>query len=101
MEKQYLTSVELDAINPDWVLVSASTIPKQTEDFDGLSSAVYHRMDDGSWEKCMAGMLDEAGLTPPMIIASKQTSGRFTAITNRGLFRTNDYGNSWEEIAAS
>ena len=99
MEKQYLTSVAVDAANPDRVLVSASTTPKQTDDFDALSSAVYRRLADGTWEKCMSGLPDEAGLTPPMIAASEQLFGQFIAIANRGLFRTDDYGDSWEEIA--
>ncbi|MFH5802040.1 WD40/YVTN/BNR-like repeat-containing protein [Haladaptatus sp. CMAA 1911] len=98
MEKQYLTCVAVDAVNPDRVLVSASTTPKQTDDFDALSSAVYRRLADGSWEKCMSGLPNGAGLTPPMIATSEQLSGRFIAIANRGLFRTDDYGDSWEEI---
>ncbi|MFB9807360.1 hypothetical protein ACFFQF_19965 [Haladaptatus pallidirubidus] len=98
MEKQYLTSVAVDAANPDRVLVSASTPPKQMDDFEGLSSAVYRRMSDGSWEKCMSGMPDEAGLTPPMIAANGPISGRFVAIANRGIFRTIDYGDSWKKI---
>ncbi len=99
MEKQYLTSVAVDVKDPDWVIASASTTPKHIDDFDALSSAVYRRRTDGSWEKCMLGMPDEVGLTPPTVVASEQVSGRFTAIANQGLFRTDDYGNSWEEIA--
>ncbi len=99
MGKQYLTSVAVDATNPDRALVSASTTPKLTDDFDAISSAVYRRFADESWEKCMSGMPDDAGLTPPMIASSEQMSGRFVAIANQGLFRTNDYGDSWEEIA--
>jgi hypothetical protein len=49
----------------------------------------------------MAEMSDEAGFTVPMIITSKQISGRLTASTNRSLYRTNDYGDSWEEIAVN
>lgn len=98
LDKQYLMSVAVDAEDPDVVLVSASTAPRQTDDFDVISSGVYRRIGKDSWERCVSGLPDETGLTPPTLTASSDEPGRFFAATNRGVFRTDDYGTSWKRL---
>lgn len=99
LDKQYLTSVAVDAEDAESVLVSASTVPNQIDDFDALTSRVYRRTRDGTWEPCMSGLREETGLTPPTLAADNGESGQFLAVSNRGFFQTYDYGTSWERLA--
>jgi hypothetical protein len=102
LEHRYVWSVAIDPGDPDRVLVSAATGAASAHRPEGAESYVYRRQDPpdettGQWDLAMDGLDPAAGLVRP-VLATDGTPGRFYALTNRGLFRSDDAGGSWDQL---
>jgi len=98
LDRTYCWSVVCDPEDPERVLVSAANGPRSAHDAGTASSAVFRK--DGSeadWERCDA-LPGPHGLLAASIAATGP--GEAVAATNRGLFRTGDWGASWTELDA-
>ncbi|REA05995.1 hypothetical protein DEQ92_06985 [Haloferax sp. Atlit-6N] len=99
----YCWSVVVDPADPDSVLLTAASGPMRAHRVESAAAYLYRRADsseDGgeSWER-----LDETGLpTGPGatrgILAAGLSGGECYAATDRGLYRTTDFGDSWDRI---
>ena len=61
-------------------------------------SVVYRRRGAEPWQHCTDGLPDPAGLFVPVLATVSDQPATFYALTNRGLYRSTDSGNTWNEI---
>ena len=98
LDRTYCWSVAVDASDPGRVLVSAARGAHEAHSATSAETYVHRRSSDGDWER-----LDGRGLplgervTRPVLAAGDP--GEFYALSNRGLYRTADAGDSWDEVA--
>ncbi|QLG63803.1 WD40/YVTN/BNR-like repeat-containing protein [Halorarum salinum] len=103
LDRTYCWSVAVDEPAEDGanrVLVSAARGAYEAHRAERAETYVYRREGDGDWER-----LDDRGLplgkgvTRPVLARSpSDRPGRFYALSNRGLFRTADAGDSWDAV---
>lgn len=96
LEHRYCWSVRPDPGDPDTVLVSSASGARWAHDLDFADAYVYRRR-GGRFER-----LDDRGL--PMgegvvrAVLAAHRGGEFYAANNRGLFRSENGGGSWERL---
>ncbi|MGB9964844.1 WD40/YVTN/BNR-like repeat-containing protein [Halobacterium hubeiense] len=98
LDRTYCWSVVCDPGDPERVLVAAANGPRSAHDAGTASSAVYRRDGrDADWERC-----EDLPGPDGLLAASLAVTGAGDAVaaTNRGLFRTDDWGASWAGIDA-
>jgi len=91
LDHRYVWGLAVGA-DPDDVVVSAATGARDAHSTEG-ESYVYRRTDDG-WERAMSGLPDPDGLARAVLAAH---DGRFYALTNHGLFASED-GTAWSAL---
>ena len=102
----YCWSVAVDPADPESVLLTAASGPMRAHRVESAAAYLYRRRDspddegdgDESWDR-----LDETGLpTGPgatrAVLAAGRTGGECYAANDRGLYRTTDFGDSWDRI---
>ncbi|WP_049971304.1 WD40/YVTN/BNR-like repeat-containing protein [Haladaptatus cibarius] len=96
LDHRYCWSVAVAPDDPDTVLVSSATGPRTAHNADSADSYIYRKRDGESWER-----LDELptgeGVTRA-VFAVEESAGELYAVSNRGIFRTEDDGTTWEEL---
>jgi hypothetical protein len=97
LEHRYLWSVAVDPVDPDTVLVSAAHGPRQAHNPRAAESVIYRRSGEGSWQRCRSG-LPEPGSTMAFELATGAAEGTFYAVCNRGVYRSEDAGESWGPV---
>lgn len=98
LEHRYCWSVVPHPDDPDRVLVSSASGASSAHTASRAESYVYRKGGDESWER-----LDDRGL--PMgdgvvraLFDQDPETGDVYAVTNVGLFRSDDFGDRWEPI---
>ena len=99
LEHTYCWGIAVDPADPDAVLVSSARGASSAHSVESADSHVYRRRDGGAWER-----LDGTGLPvgEGVVRAVFETTGAdgvAYAVNNRGLFRTADFGDSWDRLA--
>lgn len=97
LDHGYVWGVAVDADDSDRVVVSAADGAYSAHIPERAESYIYRRTEDG-WEGATDGLPDPAG-TVRAVLAAGHERGAFVALTNRGLFRTHDYAESWHRLA--
>ena len=83
--------------DPDRVLVSAARGAYEAHRAGRAETYVYRREGDADWERLDGrGLPLGEGVTRPLL--TRGEAGEFYALSNRGLFRTRDAGDSWEAV---
>ena len=95
LDHRYTYSVAVDAGDPDTVLLSSASGPRKAHSLPA-ESYVYRRVGGGAWERAMDGLPGPEGLIRATL--ARGEAGEFFALTNRGLFRTTDAGESWDAL---
>ncbi|APW97685.1 hypothetical protein CHINAEXTREME_07820 [Halobiforma lacisalsi AJ5] len=98
LEHTYCWSVVPDPGDPDRVLVSSASGASRAHTAESAESYVYRKADGGPWER-----LEDRGLPTGegVVRAVFDTLGRpgvVYAVTNRGLFVTDDFGDGWDRV---
>ncbi|UIP00647.1 hypothetical protein Hbl1158_04610 [Halobaculum sp. CBA1158] len=97
LDRTYCWSVAVDAGNPDRVLVSAARGAREAHTAETAETYVYRKAGSDDWDR-----LDDRGLplgegvTRPVVAAGD--AGEFYALSNRGLYRSGDAGDTWAEV---
>jgi len=99
LEHKYLWSVAVDPADPDMIVVSAAHSPDQAHNRQHAASALYRRSHGGSWQRCQDGLPPEQGMLTSVLAAHDSEPGVFYAASNKGVFRSSDAGEHWEELA--
>ncbi|MFB6080324.1 MAG: hypothetical protein ABEJ81_04940 [Haloferacaceae archaeon] len=95
----YCWSVAVDPGDPDRLLLSSARGPRSAHS-QPAESYVYRRAGEGAWERIDApGLPTGRGVTRPVLAAAGP--GAAVAASDAGVFRTDDWGRSWERIAGA
>ena len=98
--RTYCWSLAVDPGDPDRLLVSAARSAREAHTAARAETYVYRRVGD-DWER-----LDDTdlpvgtGVTRP-VLAAGDAPGVFYALSNHGLWRSADGGDSWRAVAAA
>ncbi|WP_336036319.1 WD40/YVTN/BNR-like repeat-containing protein [Halobacterium yunchengense] len=96
LDRTYCWSVARDPGDPERALASAAQGPRSAHDAGSADSAVFRRDGLGErWERC-DGLPGPEGLLAPSLAAVDP--GGAVAVTNRGCYRTDDWGASWRRV---
>ncbi|MDS0296403.1 WD40/YVTN/BNR-like repeat-containing protein [Halogeometricum luteum] len=104
LDHRYCWSVVVDRADPSRVLLSSASGPRSAHRAGSAESYLYRREsgaggdDGGAWER-----LDDVGIPTGSgvvraVLARGDDGGEFYAVTNRGLYRTADGGDSFDRL---
>lgn len=98
LEHFYLWGAAVDSGDPDVVLVSAAASPQAAHNAAIAESYVYRREGAGPWRRVSAGLPEAKGTTATVLAAHPTRPGVFYAGSNRGVFRSDDAGETWTSL---
>ncbi|RYJ15280.1 hypothetical protein ELS19_01505 [Halogeometricum borinquense] len=97
LNHQYCWSVAVDAADPSRILVSAAQSARVAHNVDHAESYLYRRTGDETWEQLGSGIPTGSGIVRAVLDRGRR-GGEFYAVTNHGLYRTGDGGDSFERV---
>jgi len=96
---RYCWSVVADPGDPDRVMVSSARGARTAHTPNRANSFVYRRTgEDDSWERLEGRGLPTGEGVVRTVLATGDEPGAVAAVNNRGLFLTQDFGDSWERV---
>ncbi|WP_227355238.1 WD40/YVTN/BNR-like repeat-containing protein [Haladaptatus salinisoli] len=98
LDHRYCWSVALAPDDPDTVLLSSASGPRTAHNASAAESYVYRKRDGEPWER-LDGLPTGEGVTRT-VFESGTAGGELYAVNNRGLYRTEDAGTTWDELDA-
>jgi photosystem II stability/assembly factor-like uncharacterized protein len=112
IEHHYGWSIAVDPGDPDTQLISASYSPAQAHQIDGEGlhdsspnhrsdgplAVIYRQSGEKPWQRCTDGLPAPEGTFVPVLAADENTTETFYALTNHGLYRSDDAGAMWTQV---
>lgn len=94
----YLVDVAVDPEDPDTIIASAAKSARTAYDPSRAHTVIVRKEGDENWGIIQAGLPEPDGSSIFSLIAHEET-GIFYAVNNLGLYKSDDKGLSWQEIA--
>ncbi|GKZ16022.1 hypothetical protein [Haladaptatus sp. T7] len=112
IEHHYGWAVAVDPGDPDTRVIATSPGAGRAHDIEDEAirthdepndpySVAYRRQGEKPWQQCTDGFPDPSGLFVPVLATISDEPGTFYALTNRGLYRSTDSGETWDGIEIS
>lgn len=98
LRHQYLFTLAVDAGDPDILLVGAANSPRHAHSVNQAHSTVYRKEGEQPWKEVTHGLPPANGSLIPTLAAHPSQSGVFFFVNNRGLFQSDDTGQSWNKL---
>jgi photosystem II stability/assembly factor-like uncharacterized protein len=100
LDHRYCWSVAVDRDDPGRVLVSSAQSARVAHNPDRAESYLYRKAGNGTWERLddVAVPTGDGVLRAVLATGPADAGGVFYALTNRGLYRTSDGGDSWSAV---
>ena len=99
LQHHYLWGLLVDPFDPDTVLISASTSPREAhQPGPGAEAHIYRKTGDNVWHEITAGLPSARGTMAHRLVAHPTERGVFFAACNQGLFRSDDAGCSFVPV---
>lgn len=99
LEHGYCWSVVADPGDPSRVVLSAARGARTAHSSGTAQSYVYRREGGERWQRVESDTLPTGEGVLRTVFATDSDSGVVYAVNNRGLFRSNDAGKTWEVLA--
>ncbi|APX96965.1 WD40/YVTN/BNR-like repeat-containing protein [Natronorubrum daqingense] len=97
LEHTYCWGLAVDPSDPNAVIVSSASGASSAHSVDTAESYVYRKTDGEAWTR-----LDDRGLPTGSgvvrAVFDTTNEGSVYALNNRGLFRSDDFGDRWERL---
>jgi photosystem II stability/assembly factor-like uncharacterized protein len=94
----YLRSVAIDPGQPDSVVISASSGPYSAYVAGRSDGRLYRRVTRERWERVRDGWPEPPSTIAPLLAAGAK-AGELWATDERGVHRSENWGNSWRRVA--
>ncbi|AZP05113.1 WD40/YVTN/BNR-like repeat-containing protein [Jeotgalibaca ciconiae] len=94
----YLVNIAVAADQPDCILVSGAKGPRQAYQAEQAHSVILKREDNQNWRLIEKGLPEAEGMTVSALANSPTEQGVFYAANNKGVFRSETYGENWEKL---
>jgi photosystem II stability/assembly factor-like uncharacterized protein len=99
LKHHYLYGLCVDRQDPQTVIASASSGPREAHDAENAKSFIYRRSEDfGHWKLISKGLPEPSGTMIAILAASSKNAGEFYAASNRGIFCSTDSGTLWKML---
>jgi photosystem II stability/assembly factor-like uncharacterized protein len=98
LDHRYCWSVAVDPGDPEAVLLSAATGPRSAHRASTAESYLYRRRGDQPWERLTNVSIPTGEGVLRAVLRAGDEAGECYAATNRGLYRTPDFGSNWERL---
>lgn len=98
LEHRYVWGLAVNPADPEAVVVSAARSAGAAHGRMQAESLIYHRSRGEPWRAARSGLPDPSGTTIGALIADASAPGVVYAANNRGIFRSEDQGESWERL---
>lgn len=99
LQHHYLWSAAVDAVDPDLILISASTSPKDAHQANENSiSAIYRKLHGDAWQPITTGLPDIKGTVIANLTNHPNKAGEFYLLCNKGLYQSTDSGLTWTQL---
>jgi photosystem II stability/assembly factor-like uncharacterized protein len=97
LEHRYCWSVAVADADPDTVLLSSASGASAAHGHENAESYLYRKRGEGPWERLDdRGIPTGEGVLRAVLAPASEVS--FYALTNRGLYRSDDAGGEWVRI---
>lgn len=99
LEHRYVWGLAVDPADPEAVVISAARSAGAAHGGTRAESWIYRKSGgDTCWQVAANGLPDPDGTTISTLVADAATLGVVYAANNRGIFRSEDLGESWERF---
>lgn len=96
---RYMYGVAVHPSDPDTVLVSCSPAPWMAYNSANAESHVYRKSKaEETWMEITYGLPNPQGTTASFLISNENSLGEFYACNNRGIFVSQDSGQTWRNL---
>jgi photosystem II stability/assembly factor-like uncharacterized protein len=98
LKHRYLVGVAVGPADPDAVIVSATDGPGSAYRPRSAEAFVYRKTGLERWERALSGLPEAKGTTASQFATHAGEPGVIYGANNRGLFRSDDAGQSWKDL---
>lgn len=99
LAQRYMYGVAVHPNDPDAVLVSCSPAPWNAYNSANAESHIYRKSKgEESWVEITDGLPNPQGTTASFLIPNEASKREFYAFNNRGIFLSQDSGQSWKSL---
>jgi hypothetical protein len=98
LQHHYLWGAAVDPADPSIMVISAAPGPREAHDLTSALSVLYRRVGRGPWQLLQDGLPTPQGTLASVIAVNRAEAGVFYVANNRGIFRSTNAGQSWEQL---
>lgn len=98
LRHHYCWGVAVDPTDPDTVVISAASGAHTAHNAQYAESFIYRKVANEAWQPVRAGLPDPDGTSRSVLTARSGAAGTFYAANNRGIFRSDDAGQTWARL---
>lgn len=95
---QYVYGLVVSPNEPETILVSAAGAPDQAHFPGRACSYLYRKQGNGIWKKVKKGLPSAKGTIISTLATDRTEPNAFYALNNRGLYYSQDRGESWKRL---
>ncbi|WP_440896546.1 WD40/YVTN/BNR-like repeat-containing protein [Amphibacillus sp. Q70] len=95
----YLVNIAVADDQPDCILVSGAKGPRHAYRAEQAETVILKKEANQEWKLIEEGLPEAEGMTISALANSPTEQGVFYAANNKGVFRSETYGESWERLS--
>lgn len=95
---KYLVHLAIDSGDPDTMLASAAKSARTAYRRETAKTVIVKRSEDKPWRIVSSGLPNPNGSIVYELLAHPQKSGVFYAVNNKGIYESQDAGETWSHL---
>jgi photosystem II stability/assembly factor-like uncharacterized protein len=98
LRHRYVYGLAVEPDDPETILISASRSAMSAHSAERAETFIYRRTALEPWSVVTKGLPEARGTTISSLVADPHEHGVVYAANNRGIYRSDDMGESWERL---
>lgn len=98
LRHSYCWSVAVDPADPETVVISAAAGAYSAHSARRAETYIYRKTAHSAWQQVHAGLPDPQGTSRSILATERGNADVFYAANNRGVFRSDDAGQTWHRL---